>query len=347
MDMLMELDDGYGDWGCISDDESESDSINSYESIDSCGQASSSDSDGDIDADGLSTIIEETENDLISKCSHGVEASTRSVSKTRSGSNRSAMESPIHIPRQRISLDAFLKTEGRRPRSSNLIFTSDQTTDLDNTDSEPMKAEETFIEFPVHSFATQDDDVKSSSHSRSSVFSRKSSTSLNEEAKSSHSRSSAFSQKSTNSLTSQDFFLRSSSSSVATQGSDAKSVDSSLMAVFQKSCATLATQEMSERSSRSYATQGSMKSTDSSSTNGSYRLAKLKLKKSLSLDKLKHAIESTDLSSSFEKDIEETSKCINSMELALSKSPQGPRSSAGHQAAKNNLLNALWSVTKE
>ena len=131
MDKRMELGDGFGVWDFYSD--SDSDSEYSYETIDSIHGDSSS-------SDGLSTIIEETEKDLMSKCSNGIDAS-----------NRSELDSPIQMPRALISLDAFLERDGRRHKSNNLDVTSHEINDLDNCESESLQVEEIFLPKPVHS----------------------------------------------------------------------------------------------------------------------------------------------------------------------------------------------------
>ncbi|CAJ1935023.1 unnamed protein product [Cylindrotheca closterium] len=265
MNLSMELEDGNGDWDCYSD--CDSDSEYSYETI------NTNDS-GDFSSDGLSTIVEETEKDLMSKCSHDIDASFRSD-----------LDSPIQMPRATISLGAFLERDERRYQSNNLDVTAHEINNLDlNSESESLKVEEVFFQKSVNSFFTQDDDAKSFNSSSPSFF-----------------------QKSANSLNVQEIFQR-STSSFATQGSDAKSVDSS-------------------------------------STTGSFRLAQLKLKKSLSLRKLKTAYEAADFTSSFRKDDENASKCISSMEQTLLKSPASARSSKGQLAAKKNLLNAISVLT--
>eukprot|EP00526_Cylindrotheca_closterium_P014676 CAMPEP_0113639604 /NCGR_PEP_ID=MMETSP0017_2-20120614/20779_1 /TAXON_ID=2856 /ORGANISM="Cylindrotheca closterium" /LENGTH=277 /DNA_ID=CAMNT_0000550831 /DNA_START=62 /DNA_END=895 /DNA_ORIENTATION=+ /assembly_acc=CAM_ASM_000147 len=265
------MEDFDGEWD-YSDSDSDSDSECSYETMHSDFFYASG-------SDGLSAIIEETEKDLMSKCSDNIDTSYRSID----ASIRSEADSLISMPRPQISLDAYLERNRRRQKSDNLDVTSHQIDDLDNSESGSLKEEEIFLQKSFHSFATQDDDAKS--------FSNSSSTG-------------AFLQKSLNSLTTQEIF-QGSTSSVATQGSDgAKSVDSSSLA-------------------------------------GSFRLSKLKLKKSLSVCKLNQAMEAVDLSSSFRKDDEKTSKCIDSMGLALLKSPATPRSAKGLLTAKNNLINAI------
>ena len=83
------------------------------------------------------------------------------------------------------------------------------------------------------------------------------------------------------------------------------------------------------------------KSVDSTSTTGSNRLALLKLQKALSARKLKEAIEAADLTSSFRKEDVMASKCLDSLEESLLKSPQTPRSTENYRKARSKLLSAM------
>eukprot|EP00526_Cylindrotheca_closterium_P014509 CAMPEP_0113641440 /NCGR_PEP_ID=MMETSP0017_2-20120614/21754_1 /TAXON_ID=2856 /ORGANISM="Cylindrotheca closterium" /LENGTH=288 /DNA_ID=CAMNT_0000552781 /DNA_START=62 /DNA_END=925 /DNA_ORIENTATION=- /assembly_acc=CAM_ASM_000147 len=253
------MEDFDGEWD-YSDSDSDSDSECSYETMHSDFFYASG-------SDGLSTIIEETEKDLMSKCSDNIDTSYRSID----ASIRSEADSLIEIPRPQISLvDANLERNRRRHKSNNLDVTSHHFADLDNSESGSLKEEEIVLQKSFHGFATtQDDDVKSFSSSTG-----------------------AFLRKSANSLTTHEIF-QISTSSFETQGSD------------------------------------DAKSDDSSSPPGSFRLSKLKLKKSLSLRKLKQAIEAADISSSFRKDDGKASECIDSMVQALLKLPVSPRASKG------------------